>query len=304
MDTDRISVCVDDVELSGVSATPSARPRAMVVALHGGSVTSSIYEQHVSGAPSYLELGAELGLTMVALDRPGYGVSAEIGAERTSFDEQLSLLRRAIDDLWSRLGSDSAGVVLTGNSIGGMLALCLAAEAAHFPLIGVSAHSAGYAWIPGFAAALQARMSGEGATHVDPRGRSKVVFGPDWTWPEESVDAVLAHSAPAAVPELRDALEWSQRLERIAGSITVPVRVTIAEYDDRWSSEPSALGALQDLFTDSEHVEIRRQRFAGHQLSANYVSRAFYLKEFAFVEECSLAAATSAFTPDPHRPVS
>lgn len=288
-----IAVDVDDIVLSGIYATPESRPRALIVALHGGSVTSGIYDQHIPGDSSYLDLAAQLGFTAVAIDRPGYGASSGISPDRTSFDEQVVILRTAIADLWARFGSGTAGVVLTGNSIGGMLALCLAAGTRNFPLLGVSAHSAGYDWIPGFATDLQGRMDREGSTHIDPSGRSMAVFGPDWTWPPQTAQSLLDSSAPAPVGELHDALQWPQRLDRIAGSISVPVRVAIAEYDDRWSSTPPDLRALQKIFSTAAMVEVRQQRFAGHQLSANYAARAFYLHELAFAEECRLAALTS-----------
>ncbi|CAN3127152.1 alpha/beta hydrolase [Mycobacterium sp. smrl_JER01] len=304
MKADPLSVVVDDVELSGVYAKPENRPRALIIALHGGSVTSRIYDQHIPGDVSYLDLAAQLGFAAIALDRPGYGASSGISPDRTCFDEQIAILRSAIADLWVRVGAESAGVVLTGNSIGGMLALCLAAGTSDFPVLGVSAHSAGYSWTRGFATELQHRIDHEASTHIDPRGRSMDVFGPDWTWPRQTAQSLLDNSAPAPVRELHDALQWPQRLGRIAGSITVPVRVAIAEYDDRWASTPSALQELRNLFTSAALIEVRQQRFAGHQLNANYAARAFYLHELAFAEECRLAAVTSAFSPRPHRPAS
>ncbi|BDY32856.1 alpha/beta hydrolase [Mycolicibacterium mageritense] len=304
MNTVQISVDADDVRLSGKHAKPIDRPRALIVALHGGSVTSRIYDQHTPGDSSYLDLAAQLGFAAVALDRPGYGASSGIRPDRTCFDEQITILRTAVADLWARIGAGSAGVVLTGNSIGGMLALCLAAENCDFPVLGVSAHGVGYSWIPGFAAELQGRIDHEASTHIDPRGRSTVVFGPEWTWAQQTAQSVMESSSPAPVPELHDALQWPQRFRRIAGSITVPVRVAVAEYDDRWSSTPSALQGIRDLFTSAAMAEACQQRFAGHQLSANYAARAFYLHELAFAEECRLAAVTSAFGPRPHRPAS
>jgi len=48
-----ISVDVDDIVLSGIYVKPENRPRALIVALHGGSVTSRIYDQRIPGDSSY-----------------------------------------------------------------------------------------------------------------------------------------------------------------------------------------------------------------------------------------------------------
>ena len=55
----------------------AAEPRAVVVALHGGAVTSGYFD--APGRASLLRAGAALGFTVIALDRPGYGSSAPHG---------------------------------------------------------------------------------------------------------------------------------------------------------------------------------------------------------------------------------
>ncbi|HET8841181.1 MAG TPA: hypothetical protein VFN35_06910 [Ktedonobacteraceae bacterium] len=49
----------------------------------------------------------------------------------------------------------------------------------------------------------------------------------------------------------------------------------------------------------SAFVDVRCQRFVGHQLSANLAARAFYLRELAFVEECRVHHSMIAPEPLP-----
>ena len=41
-------------------------------------------------------------------------------------------------------------------------------------------------------------------------------------------------------------------------------------------------------------VDVRIQRFVGHQLNASLAARAFYLRELAFVEDCRVQKIGSA----------
>ncbi|WP_369222390.1 alpha/beta hydrolase [Streptomyces sp. R39] len=291
---EHVVIELDGMRLSGRYAAPAGPPRALIVALHGGSVTSAIYDETIPGEAPFLDIAAQLGFATLALDRPGYGAAAALDPTDAAFDRQVPVLRAAVERAWERYGAGSTGLFLTGNSIGGMLALCLAATTPEVPLLGVATHAAGLQWIPGFVEWLQTAMSEARASVVDPRGRSTAVYGPDWSWERTVLAHLEATSAPAPVMELRDALTWPERLRRIAPGIPVPVLMTIAEYDDRWSSAPEVLEELRKLFTAAPFVDVRRQRFAGHQLTASFVARGYYLRELAFFEECRVAAHTAA----------
>jgi hypothetical protein len=49
------------------------RPRAVVVALHGGGATPAYFDAPAHPRLSLLRAGAALGFTVIALERPGYG---------------------------------------------------------------------------------------------------------------------------------------------------------------------------------------------------------------------------------------
>lgn len=64
-------VMVDGVPMSGLLAEAAGQPRAVVVALHGGASTAAYFDCPGHPRLSLLRLGARLGFTMIALDRPG-----------------------------------------------------------------------------------------------------------------------------------------------------------------------------------------------------------------------------------------
>ncbi|BBY66845.1 alpha/beta hydrolase [Mycolicibacterium helvum] len=285
--TQQVLIEAAGMGLSGLLAVPDDAPRAVIVALHGGSVTSGIYGDMIPGEPSFLELAAGLGFTALAIDRPGYGSSTGLAPEGTTFDAQVIVLRSALDRVWELYGVGSAGIFLTGNSIGGMIALCLAASDLDAPLLGVATHGTGLGWLSGgFGDVLRTALDNTTTDTIDPRGRNTAVYGPPWSWDPAAAPQLRNASVPAPVGELRDALEWPDRLRRIAPAVQVPVRMAIAEYDDRWSSAPDQLLEIARIFTAAPFVDVHRQRFVGHQLCANYAARGFYESELGFVEEC------------------
>ncbi|BDB44994.1 hypothetical protein IWGMT90018_54400 [Mycobacterium kiyosense] len=85
--------------MSGVIAEAD-NPKAVLLAIHGGG-TSAVYFD-CPGHPelSLLRLGATLGFTVVAIDRPGHGSSAAYPeAVQTPRAARRSRLRRARPDL-------------------------------------------------------------------------------------------------------------------------------------------------------------------------------------------------------------
>lgn len=83
-------VDVDGVAMSArVAEAPE--PRAVLVALHGGAVTSGYFD--APGRLSLLRAGAAAGFTVVALDRPGYGSSASHGDQLASPARRVELAR-------------------------------------------------------------------------------------------------------------------------------------------------------------------------------------------------------------------
>src|SRR5579884_1201054 len=136
-----ISVDAGTVKLSGrfLPAT-NGDPRALIVALHGGTYTSKYFDTPSS---SLLDFCASSGYSILALDRPGYGAATSVPVDQLSFDGQVSVLRQALEVIWHDYGQQSAGMFLIGHSIGGMISLLLAAENPHERLLGMNMTGSG-----------------------------------------------------------------------------------------------------------------------------------------------------------------
>ena len=102
----KISLKAGDATLSGLYAPAQGKPRALVFGIHGGSYTSHYFNYRSMAGQTLFDLAPGLGYSVLAIDRPGYGLASEL---MPSFDEQAPLRRRAVS-------SGTAGVSVSGCS--------------------------------------------------------------------------------------------------------------------------------------------------------------------------------------------
>lgn len=276
------------VELSGLRCPPSATPRGMIVALHGGTYDARYYA--LPGELSFLGLAASLGYVAMALDRPGYGASAAVDPSHLTFSAQRDLLATAVSAAWESEGLQTGGVVLVGHSIGGMLALEVAAGTVSAPVVGVDAAGIGAVWQPGLRELWTSMISAEQSITLPAEARNDVMYGPPWAY-DAAVQSQSAEQATALpMPELRDVVHWADRIETVAPSVDVPVRIGVPEFDAIWDPSSEALDVLRSLFVNAPVVEIGCVPASGHSINAHHAGRAHHLHSLAFAEECLLRA--------------
>ncbi|BBY41712.1 hypothetical protein MCEL_00070 [Mycolicibacterium celeriflavum] len=119
-------VLVDGVPMSGLVAAVD-EPRAVIVAFHGGASTAAYFDCPGHPRLSLLRVGAALGFTVVALDRPGYGSSAPYPDAMQEPDQRVALAYGAVEKVLAD-GSRGAGLFLLGHSAGCELAVRMAAD--------------------------------------------------------------------------------------------------------------------------------------------------------------------------------
>src|SRR5690349_20787106 len=84
--------------LSGLLADPrSGSPRATVAAVHGAGMRAGYFHGQARPGLPLLTLGASLGFTVLALDRPGYGMSGDRFPRGLRLAEQATCLQAALD---------------------------------------------------------------------------------------------------------------------------------------------------------------------------------------------------------------
>ncbi|CAL9655596.1 alpha/beta hydrolase [Streptomyces sp. enrichment culture] len=266
------------LRLSALLAEPRRQaPRAVVLAVPGGGMRAGYFHQTAAPGLSLLTLGAELGLTVLAVDRPGYGQSAARLPEGLPLVEQAAVLSRAVTGF---LGSQPTGTPLfvLAHSYGGKVALTLAARHHELPLAGLAVSGCGHRFTG------EADTSGPGLWRRRLRGNN---WGPLGLYPPGTF--TLAQSLGSAMPP-REAAElpaWPKTLEQLAPRVRVPVRFTFAEHERRWRHDPQALSELARLLRHTP-VSVDRQPDAGHNISLGWAARAYHLRMLAFLEECLL----------------
>ncbi|MFC8720141.1 alpha/beta fold hydrolase [Kitasatospora sp. NPDC057198] len=270
-------------------AVPTGKP--LIAALHGGTYTARYFD--VAGTPggSFVDLAAAHGHQVVAFDRPGYGDSTPLAPDANTFARHAELLGAAVAQAAARLGADS--VFLVGHSIGGMIALMIAASADDLPLIGVSATGMGAVIPSGGAAEALGSLPADLTVDLPYEERDKVMFGPAHTYGEEGLRQAHESYAPVPVMELVQAPRWpKEHLPALAPRVRVPVHNALAEFDALWSSGPENVAGFAAMFTAAPFVEAGVARGTGHCIDHHTLGRALHLRQLAFAEECAHWAAT------------
>jgi pimeloyl-ACP methyl ester carboxylesterase len=272
-------VLVDGVPMSGLIAE-AAEPRAVVVAFHGGASTAAYFDCPGHPRLSLLRLGAELGYTMIALDRPGYGSSAPYPDAMADPDQRVALAYGVVDKLASARG---AGLFLLGHSAGCELAVRMAVDvrAAGAGLIGLELAGTGVQYSD-----AAAEMMKTASTSHRPTGLRDLLWQPAHLYPPDVLSG-MTNSASGAAYEVDMTGNWPRGdFPALAPRIAVPVQFSVAEYERVWQSDPQTLAQIGAMLTASPRFVLNEQIGTGHNISLSHSAAAYHLKVMSFVEEC------------------
>jgi pimeloyl-ACP methyl ester carboxylesterase len=278
------------VEVSGTPLSallcPVPEPRAVVLALHGGAARSVYWDCPNRPRLSLLRIGAALGFTVIALDRPGYGSSAGLldrAGPAARVDVAFAAVERMLD---SR--PRGAGIFVLGHSSGCELAVRMAADGRGGSLLGVELSGTGR-HLHREAERILARSGGDAPWRRNARELHELLWRPERSYPPE-LRGGAAIAAPAPAYEGLVAAGWGSRhLPELAARVRIPVHFTLGEFERVWRSGPAALADVGALFTASPRVVVEEQEGGGHNLSLGFTAAAYHLKIFSFVEECVVA---------------
>ncbi|MBO2463944.1 alpha/beta hydrolase [Actinomadura violacea] len=277
--------------LAAGTAADSGRP--LIVALHGGTYTARYFDVAGADQGSFLDVAGRAGYRVVAFDRPGYGGSTPLDPDANTFARHVELLDSAIGQAVERSGA--GGVFLVGHSIGGMIALMIAAGDPGFPLIGVSATGMGAVIPPGGAAEALGSLPPDQTVDLPYDQRDQVMFGPESTYGRGGLEQAHGSYAPVPVRELVQAPRWpKEHLPDVAPRVRVPVHNTLAEFDALWDSTPENVDRFAAMFTAAPFVDASVARGTGHCIDHHTLGFALHLRQLAFAEECAAWARQNA----------
>ncbi len=182
---------------------------------------------------------------------------------------------------------------LVGHSIGGMIALMIAASRPGFPLIGVSATGMGAVIPRGGAAEALGSLPPEQTVDLPYDQREQVMFGPPETYTADGLAQAHEAYAPVPVRELVQAPAWPREyLPAVAPEVRVPVHNALAEFDALWDSAPENVAAFAAMFGSAPFVDASVARGTGHSIDHHILGRALHLRQLAFADECTAWART------------
>lgn len=267
------------MSLSGLLAEPEHGPaHAFVVALHGGGMNSGYFDTRTRPGLSLLELGPALGYTVLALDRPGYGLSAAHVPQGRRVADQAVAVRAALRGLSDRWAT-GAGILLLAHSFGGKVALAAAADLDEESLLGLDLSGIGHAY----------RTDQGDPFDFIRRGGWRRNWGPLRLYPPGTFHVGGAPVETMPPQEGAEAARWPGYFHDLAPRVRVPVRLTFAEHEAWWRHDPDALAELTAAFEAAPRFTVERQPEAGHNISLGWAARSYHLRALAFLEECLTA---------------
>lgn len=278
-----VLIPVEDIQLSGLLATACGKPRAVIIALHGGGMRATYFHGQQHPDLSLLTLGAQLGYTVLALDRPGYGASHGLAFGRGRIANQANMIFAALDH-FARDHDIGAGFFIVSHSFGMKVAIAMAAHARGHELLGIEATGAGLRYDP------EQLYLFEDMNAPRPKGLERSLFwGPEALYPEGTFAPGVRPIADVPDIEKDESTRWPNLLPEFAARARIPIHLTIAEHERWWDFTTAAQDTLRELFANTPHFSISAQPRAGHNISLGKSARAYHLKVLAFAEECVLA---------------
>ncbi|MFD6455049.1 alpha/beta hydrolase [Nocardia sp. NPDC060220] len=293
------TVVTREVEVAGIRMSALcaevADPRAVLVAVHGGATTARYFDLPDRPSLSLLRVGARLGFTVLALDRPGYGASEPWGEMFDEPQRRVDVTYAAIDAL---LGTSErgAGVFLAGHSAGCDLAARMAADDRGAALLGLELAGTGVDKRPEAIRVIEKiRKTGRAG------GIRELLWFPQDSYPPEVLGG---RSLTSGTPGYEVAVvhDWPTDFPTLAARMRVPVRVTDAEYEQVWRTDPAARAGIAELFTATSRFVNNVQFGCGHNLSVGYGAAAYHLGLLSFVEECALRSTPARYRSEVEEP--
>lgn len=270
-------VIVDGVPMSALLAE-APQPRAVVLALHGGGTTAAYFDCPGHPSLSLLRLGAALGFTVIALDRPGYGSSAPYPQALADPGQRVALAFGAVDRIMGER-SRGAGLFVFAHSNGCELGLRMAAD--NEDLLGIEMAGTGRYYQP----AAREVLKTANATHRPP-GLRELLWHPTELYPPDVIGGIT-NAASGAPYEAAMVTEWPARdFPALAARVRVPVQFSVAEHEKVWQSDAAALAEIAAMFSAAPRLRINEQPGAGHNLSLGHTAADYHQTVFAFLEEC------------------
>lgn len=255
--------------------------RRLLVALPGGGCAAGSFDTTPEHGNSLLCTAADAGWHAVALNRPGYDGST--GVPDADFGLQASAVAESIAAFAAELTGDVDQVFLVGHSIGGMIALRVAAAHADgLRLRAVACTGIGTQFHPGVVDRLLSRPADLDAAQIVEMKRG-IMFGPATGYEHATAQAAQVDYRVTPFAELEQATRFPLDLGELGGAIRVPVHYRLGQFDALWIADGPHVDAFRAAFTHAI-VDAAIEAGAGHSVDHHRSARALHRGQLRFAE--------------------
>lgn len=227
------------------------------------------------------------GFDVLLIDRPGYGLSAPPRTDNP-INEAAELLPGYLAPIMA--GRASHDLVVIGHSIGGAVALTLAAGA-QLPINAVAVSGIGREPSDAARAWLSTQVD---VTPTNSGPPAEFFFGPEGSYDWRGPMALRKIAEPWRADELRDVrFQWPTQFDAIAKAIAVPVAFYLAEYECIWRASATDVADAADRFTNASHIESGILPHGGHLYEIHRRGAEFVTRQLSFFKRFVCIAASS-----------
>jgi pimeloyl-ACP methyl ester carboxylesterase len=301
--------------LDGIKYPGTTTYRPLVVAIHGGSYSSTYFTASSGTTRSSLQIAEALDVPLIAIDRPGYRSSTAIGqvpAGSTFLREEgIHLHTKLLPALWQEFGlsAGAATIVLLSHSLGTPSAVIAAALHVRASEDSSKAHSLSYP-LGGLI------ISGWGVDHARPISEQAALIqswakGDKISWPLDFKDQPMF--GPDAARDLRvdpEILALKSELDHemsvaefqdaalnpedcwapYARDVVVPLLYGLAGEDKLWKASDEGVVKFVKVFESSSRIESSIVLEAPHCMELSHFGAGWMARCLGFAMECAVAA--------------
>jgi len=259
-----------DGTVSGRFLEPRERRGLPLLAcIHGGGSNGRYFR--LKGR-SLAEAAVARGFPVLLVDRPGHAGSPALpGSDPIA--ASVPLIHRFVDEVrevhggGGKDGHGKGGVAVIGHSIGGAVALRLAATCGDRPLLGVAVSGIGDVSPP---AVKAMELPADTTAFTPPPAFAEAIFhDPDRRLDWKALASLRAATEPWLVAEIAEIVNsWPRQWPAVAAAIGVPVHLRLAEHDRIWETGTAAVARMAAALGRAPHVDAALLRDGGHLYEA------------------------------------
>ena len=267
------------------------RALPILACIHGGGSNGRYFQ--LKGR-SLSTIAADRGFSVLLINRPGYAGNP-VSDRPSPIADSVRMIRRFIDEVRANLGFEDRNIAVIGHSIGGAIALRLAADRGDWPLVGIAVSGIGDVSPP----SIQAMpLPIDTDKFAPPPAFAEALFhDPDRTLDWKALASLRAATEPWLTREVAEIVfDWPVQWPLVAHSVDVPVHLRLAEHDRIWETGEAAVARMAVALDKAPRVDARLLVGGGHLFEAYRGGRSLIEAQLDFLEDCARTSAIAAPT--------